>query len=167
MSAERDRQVSAGTVGRPHGLDGSFHVTVAKRRLLSVGGVVAVEGRELTIERLAGTDAAPLLRLAGVSDRDGAAALKGQQLLVAAEDLPQLEQGEWWAHDLEGCEVLDGALLLGTVSRLLELPSCEALEVERAGGGQLLVPMVAEAIRSVDVQRRRIDVDREFLGELG
>ena len=51
---------------------------------------------------------------------------------------------------------------------MLPLPSCEALEVVRAGGGpDLLVPMVRDAIRSVDVAARRIDVDLAFLGDTG
>jgi ribosomal 30S subunit maturation factor RimM len=38
------------------------------------------------------------------------------------------------------------------------------LEVEREGE-DLLVPLVADAVRSVDVEERRIDVDLAFLGE--
>jgi 16S rRNA processing protein RimM len=48
---------------------------------------------------------------------------------------------------------------------MLPLPSCEALEVVREAGGELLVPMVRDAVRSVDVVARRIDVDLAFLGE--
>jgi 16S rRNA processing protein RimM len=48
---------------------------------------------------------------------------------------------------------------------MLPLPSCEALEVVREDGGELLVPMVRDAIRGVDVAARRIDVDLSFLGE--
>ncbi len=51
-------------------------------------------------------------------------------------------------------------------SRLIGLPSCEVLEVARAGGGEaLLVPLVKDAVRAVDVRRRLIDVDLRFLGE--
>lgn len=156
----------AGRVGRPHGLDGSFHVTGAKARLLDLGVLVAVAGARRSIERRAGTDGAPIVRLQGVSDRDAAAALRGQELLVRPADAPELPEGEWWAHQLEGCEVRDGDQLVGTVARLLELPSCEALEVARSGGGQpLVVPMVSDAIRSVDVEGREIDIDLRFLGD--
>jgi 16S rRNA processing protein RimM len=48
---------------------------------------------------------------------------------------------------------------------MLELPSCECLEVERDTGPPLLVPMVRDAIRSIDVQARVIEIDLEFLGE--
>jgi 16S rRNA processing protein RimM len=47
---------------------------------------------------------------------------------------------------------------------MLELPSVEVLEVERDGGEELLVPMVGDAVRSIDVEARRVDVDLGFLG---
>jgi ribosomal 30S subunit maturation factor RimM len=64
--------------------------------------------------------------------------------------------------------VVDGERLIGTVSRLIELPSCEALEVRREQGGEsLLVPMVKDAIRRMAVSEGRIEVDMGFLGETG
>jgi ribosomal 30S subunit maturation factor RimM len=45
------------------------------------------------------------------------------------------------------------------VSELRALPSCEVLEV-----GDLLVPMVGDAVIAVDVAARRIVVDAAFLG---
>ena len=89
----------------------------------------------------------------------------GQPLWVAQTDMPELEPDEYWAHDLEGCAVVDGATAVGVVRALVPLPSCEALDVERDGGGELLVPLVRDAIRSIDVAARRIDVDLAFLGE--
>ena len=153
--------VAAGRVGRPHGLDGSFYVVRAVPELLRVGMVVVVSGSERRIDRRAGTDARPILRLAGSSSREDAEALRGLELL--AEEI--LLEGEFWASDLAGCRVVDGAREVGVVARMIALPSCEALEVERPGGGELLVPLVRDAIRSIDVAARRIDVDLGFLGE--
>lgn len=157
--------LQAGRVGRPHGLDGSFYVTGPRPRLLAIGANVIVAGRTVAIVRRAGTDRRPIVRLEGVEDRDAAEALRGLPLAVPELQAPALAEGEWWAHELEGCDVADGERLLGTVSRLIELPSCEALEVERAGGGErLLVPMVKDAIRRVAPGERRIEVDVDFLG---
>jgi 16S rRNA processing protein RimM len=158
-------QISAGRVGRPHGLDGGFYVTGARPRLLTVGAAVLLGDRHLSIERRSGTDRHPILHLAGVEDRDTVAALRGLEIEVSLEQAPALGEGEWWAHQLEGCLVRDGEREIGTVARLLELPSCEVLEVRREQGEALLVPMVKDAIRSVDVEQRRIDVDLGFLGE--
>jgi ribosomal 30S subunit maturation factor RimM len=70
------------------------------------------------------------------------------------------------AEDLEGCAVVDGDEHVGVVTRLLGLPSCEVLEVQRAAGGAaLLVPLISDAVRTVDTDQRVIDVDLRFLGE--
>jgi len=105
------------------------------------------------------------LTISTEKDRAAAEALRGTELLIDGGDAPALGEQEWWAHELEGCEVLDGGQLLGTVSRLIELPSCEALEVRPADGGAVvLVPMVKDAVRRVAPAQRRIEVDLEFLG---
>jgi 16S rRNA processing protein RimM len=157
--------LEAGRVGRPHGLDGSFHVTRPDPRLLAAVDELLVNGVPTRVERRAGTPEKPILRLAGHAGREAAEALRGAQLAVPAERAPALEADEYWAHDLEGCAVWDGSRHVGEVRRMLPLPSCEALEVERPGGGVVLVPMVRDAIRSVDVGGRRIEVDMTFLGE--
>jgi 16S rRNA processing protein RimM len=152
-------------VGRPHGLDGSFYVTRAQPRLLSLGTLVTVAGREVTIVRRAGTEQRPIVRLDGVDDRYAAEELRGLELTVQAPQAPALAEGEWWAHELQGCSVFDGERRLGAVTRLIELPSCEALEVELERGEEpLLVPMVKEAISRIEIESRRIEVDAEFLG---
>jgi 16S rRNA processing protein RimM len=162
--SEGGLQLQVGRVGRAHGLDGSFYVTGARPRLLALGASVNVAGKAARIVRLAGTEGRPIVRLSGVEDRPAAEALRGLELTVEQAQAPTLGKGEWWAHELEGCEVRAGRRVLGRVSRLLELPSCEALEVERErGAGSLLVPMVKDAIRDVDVDARRIEVNLEFL----
>jgi 16S rRNA processing protein RimM len=154
-----DRFLEAGRVGRAHGLDGSFHVTSPRPRLLTLGMPTDLG----EIVRRVGTDERPVIRLAGVETREAAEALHGQPLQVALSDAPPLEPGEWWAHELEGLRVTDGDREVGTVRRMLELPSVEVLEVERPNGSELLVPMVADAIRELDMEGRRVDVDLRFL----
>jgi 16S rRNA processing protein RimM len=111
------------------------------------------------------------MRLEGCDRREHAEALTGTELMVARADVAELEPDEWWAEDLEGCAVYDGERSVGVVSALLALPSCEVLEVKRnrAAGddpaGPLLVPLIRDAVRNVDIERRAIDVDLRFLGE--
>jgi 16S rRNA processing protein RimM len=155
----------AGRVGRPHGLDGSFHVTRPNAQLLRDAAHVMIDEQELEVTRRAGTDRSPILRVSGHEDRSAAEALRGKDLLVARTEAPELGPEEWWAEDLTGCQVRDGEREVGVVRQLLELPSCEVLEVERAGGGELLVPLVSDAVRAVDLDQRAIDVDLRFLGE--
>jgi 16S rRNA processing protein RimM len=158
-------QVEIGRVGRPHGLDGSFYVAAPEDDVLTVGRTVLLAGVPAEIERRAGTAAKPIVRVSGCTSRDAADALRGTPLLVERSELPDLEEGEFWADDLIGCAVWDGDLAVGTVARLLGLPSCEVVEVRRDAAEPLLVPLVSDAIRTIDLEARRVDVDLEFLGE--
>jgi 16S rRNA processing protein RimM len=130
----------------------------ADHELLAGRTDLVVGGRRLEIARRAGTADRPILRLEGHTSRDAAEALRGSALLVPVEEARALEEGEFWAHDLAGCRVVDGAREIGVVSRMIALPSCEALEV-----GEVLIPLVHDAIRSVDVDARVIDVDMGFV----
>jgi 16S rRNA processing protein RimM len=126
-----------------------------------VDGFVVVRGVRRRVERRAGTDEKPILRLEGCASREDAEALRGAELRAEVS----LGEDEYWAHDLEGCAVVDGELAVGFVRRMAALPSCEVLEVDRPDGSELLVPLVRDAVRSIDLAARRIDVDLGFLGE--
>ena len=156
----------AGQVGSPHGLDGSFHVTGPLVALLAVGETVMIDSEQHVVAAVKGYERRLIVRLVGCEERDAAVALRGRPLLVPRDAAPSLGPDEWWAEDLEGCNVSDGSVQVGRVRRLLALPSCEVLEVERPDGtADLLVPLVSDAVRTVDVDARRIDIDLGFLGE--
>lgn len=172
------RWLRAGVVGTPHGLDGSFHVRAPNPELLVAGRSISISGHELRIERRAGSDRRVIVRVAGYGDRAAAQSLRGEEMLVARDQAAELGPDEWWAEDLEGClvngirqgqkqaDVPDGGRVVGLVRRLIALPSCEALEVVRTEGPpDLLVPLVRDAVRSVDLERRLIEVDLGFLDE--
>ncbi len=128
--------------------------------LLAGRDELVLDGRRVQVVRRAGTEQRPILRLEGCASREDAEALRRSELRVPVAEAPALEEGEFWAHDLVGCRVTDGSREVGVVSRMVALPSCEALEV-----GDLLIPLVRDAIRSVDLDARRIDVRMEFLGD--
>jgi 16S rRNA processing protein RimM len=140
--------VTAGRVGKPHGLDGSFYVDGVQHPLPEgVEVVIGSTGR--VVERRAGTDERPLIRLSGVDD---ARPLRGETILVEDE----LAAGEWLASDLARCSVIG----LGPVARVVDGPSCSLLELEDG----TLVPLVSDAIVSIDLDAREIRVNRGFLG---
>jgi 16S rRNA processing protein RimM len=151
--------IEAGRIGRPHGLDGSFYVT---RPLAEAIDVDEFRVGDVTTEvvRRSGTAAKPILRLAAFSSRTAIEAVRGEPLWVEREVLPPLDQDEFYADDLVGLRVVDGDREVGVVDRVRELPSCEVLEV-----GELLIPLVDDAVRAIDLEAGVVDVDLEFLGE--
>ena len=141
--------LSAGRIGRSHGLDGSFYVEQPQYEFV-IGARVQVAGVEYEVVRADGIADRPLIKLAGVDDP---APLRGEVMLVDDE----LEEDEYLVADLVGCEVPG----LGYVERVLDAPSCALLEV---GEDQHLVPLIKDAVKRIDLDARIIEVDRDFLG---
>ena len=48
---------------------------------------------------------------------------------------------------------------------MIELPTCEALQVALDDGGEIIVPLVHAAIRKLDVRGGVVEVDAGFLRE--
>jgi 16S rRNA processing protein RimM len=139
--------VTAGRVGKPHGLDGSFYVD-GPRHELPEGASLTIGDAAHRIARRAGTDERPLIRLEGIDDPR---ALRGEVLLVEDE----LGEDEWLARDLVGMRVGDT-----TVSSVIDAPSCSILEL--ADGR--LVPFIRDAVALIDAESGVIEVREEFLG---
>jgi 16S rRNA processing protein RimM len=141
-------------------LRGAFRVSEPTERseLLEAGRELTVSGLgpARIAERL-GTPERPIVRLEGVAAAD----IRGSDLLVPRDTLGELSEGEWLADDLVGLRV-EG---LGRVAGVRLGSSVDVLEVELDGdGGELLVPLNRDAVRSVDVAAGRIEVNRRFLG---
>jgi 16S rRNA processing protein RimM len=161
----RDR-VALAEVARPHGIAGEIRLKVynldsdlllrrPKVSLHLVDGVV----REAAITAAREVDKALLVRLAGVDDRDAVEALRGAILSVARDALPPPEEGEFYAHDVEGAAaVLAGGEPVGRVTGLASYPTCDVLLVERPGGKVLEVPLLPAYIARVDVARGVVEI---------
>jgi 16S rRNA processing protein RimM len=135
--------------------------------LLDPGRRVTVAGHEAKVEWRKGTPQRPLVKLEGADGRTRAEELRGEAILVSRAELAPLAEGEFLVDDLIGCVVVDGAAGVGEVRDVLVLPAADVLEVERARGARVLIPLVGDAVRSVDVPGRRIDVDMGFVNADG
>jgi 16S rRNA processing protein RimM len=131
--------------------------------LLDGGRAIAVGGRDFTIAWRRGTPARPLLKLNGPDDRGAAGDLRGAEITVPRSALGPLGEGEYLIDDLIGCEAFDGPRRIGRVRDVLPLPSADVLQVEREGDEELLVPLVGDAIRAIDLAAGRVDIDTGFL----
>ena len=150
-----------GIVGRAHGHEGAFVVNEPTKRLelLDAGRTVTVGDRELTVESRKGTADHPIVKLAETDGRE----LRGEPITVPRSALGALEEGEFLVDDLTGCVAFDAERRIGRVRDVLALPSADVLEIERDGGETVLVPLVGDAVRSIDVGAGRIDIDTTFV----
>ena len=138
---EGDR-LTIGRIGRAHGLRGEVAVTYSSNRPeRSAPGAVCFAGdRELVIATARPHQGKVLVRFEGVSDRGAAEALQGRELTAAPlGDEVELDDDEFWIHELVGARVVDRAgNALGTVASVEANPAHDLLVLSSGA----LVPMV-------------------------
>ena len=100
-----------------------------------------------------------LVTFGGIAERNAADFLRGRYVLIERARLPPLAEGEVFAHDLIGLEVLTGdGARVGEVTEVFELKPADLLEV-RTARGDILIPFVGHIVREVDVDGSRLVVE--------
>ena len=100
-----------------------------------------------------------LLRVAGIADRDAAAALTLGEVRVARTSLPPLDPGEYYVEDVPGCTVEDeGGRVLGVAVGTFWNGAHDVVTVSGADGSEHLIPLVPDFVLSVDATGRKLKV---------
>src|SRR6185437_14370413 len=88
--------------------------------------------------------------LAGLESREEAQALRGEEVQVRREALPQAEEGHYYLDDLVGLEVVnEQGERLGVVQRMFSNGAQDVMEV--AGERAHLLPWVSAVVKAVDL----------------
>jgi 16S rRNA processing protein RimM len=166
------RLVDIGRVQKPHGIKGEVRVVLHNpaSELLGEGRRVRLrptQGDEqlARVKRARPTPQGLIVTFAEVLDRNAAEALQGASVLLPRDEFPPLDEGEFYACDLEGATVTSGSGdPLGEVVELLTYPTCSALRVRLGDGSFAEFALVESVIARVDVEARRVELrDAEAL----
>jgi 16S rRNA processing protein RimM len=156
-------RITLAAVAGAHGIAGEVRLklfaqgvdSLARHRDVMIGD----QAFALTSVRAGGQGA--IARLAGVSSREVAEALRGRLLTVPRDALPPLGEGEFYYADLIGLPCVDpeGANL-GRVVSVENFGAGDLLEIERESGGSALVPF---RVPAAELKNDRIVVEPAYL----
>lgn len=157
--------VVLGRIVAAHGIRGEVALKsfAAEPEDIAAYGPLEVVGsdRRIVIENLRPAKAGYIARLEGVRDRNAAEALKGAELAVARERLPQAGEGEYYHADLVGLEVrLTSGEGIGTVRSIENYGAGDLLAVRlERSGREVLLPFDRTSVPAVDVAGGFLVVD--------
>ena len=80
-------------------------------------------------------------------------------LKVREEDLTDLEDGEFYYHEIIGLEVYENDILLGTIKEILQPGANDVWVVKRKGKRDLLLPYIPPVVLNVDIPNKRVEVE--------
>lgn len=122
--------------------------------------------QEVEVESFKPHNQDTIVKLKGIDDRDEANLLTNYEIYVNAQDLPDLDEGDFYWKDLIGCKVVTiNGYDLGQVTDLMETGSNDVLVVkanlkDAFGAKERLIPFVEEQfIKYVDLSAKQITVD--------
>lgn len=148
-----------GKLGRPHGVHGEIAMEVYSdfpERIQP--GVVFYTGRDhlqqVLITRRQHTRGL-LVKFEGYQDRDQVGNLRNQIVYVSTAERPNLEQGEYYHHQLVGLKVIDETgQLLGHVDRILETGANDVCVILNSEGREILIPAIDPVILDIDLENK-------------
>ncbi|MEC3795195.1 ribosome maturation factor RimM [Bacillus velezensis] len=85
--------------------------------------------------------------------------LRNMMIKVPEEDLGELEEDEFYFHEIIGCEVVseDGELI-GTVKEILTPGANDVWVVARKGKKDALIPYIASVVKDININEKKIKI---------
>ena len=161
-----EQLIVMGVITAAHGIRGEVKIrsfTEAPEDIASYGPLLLDDGPEtVEILRLRPTKGAFIAKLKGVEDRNAAELLRGRQLKLPRERLPEIDEEDTFYHsDLVGlkAEKKDGAPA-GEVVAVHDFGAGDLLEIRPEGTRETYyLPFTKEAVPEVDVAGGRIVIN--------
>ncbi|MDP9317246.1 MAG: ribosome maturation factor RimM [Chloroflexota bacterium] len=160
-----DDLLLVGQITLPHGVRGQLKlhtITSRPEHLQRVKTVFIGEGLTPYSLRRAAVHkgAVMIVTLAGVDTREGAEALRGQEVYMRQSDAAPLDEDEYFLHDLPGLNVQTTAgTVVGVVKEVIETGANEVLVVTRPEGGEVLIPMIKDIVKQLDLAGGLVMID--------
>lgn len=159
---------NAGKIVNTHGIKGEVKILsqtdFPELRFGKGSALVLVDpekGTTLTVEVEAGRPQKNvwLVQLAGYRDINQVEKFKGWQVKVREEDLVELEEDEYYYHEIVGCRVVtDEGEELGTISEILAPGANDVWVVNPPKGKPILLPYIDDVILKVDIPAKTVTV---------
>lgn len=163
--------VIVGRVRKAHGIRGELVVEpitdapaaifAPGRRVLAgtVRGDVAPDQRELHIDRATPFKEGLIIAFREISDRTSAELWRNRYFLVPRAEVPSLDEGEVYVHELVGMHVVqESGDVLGNVVEVYELPQGLAIDVKRIDREGTVMLLYEQSVLSVDRGTRTLTV---------
>ena len=155
-------RIPVGRFGAPHGVRGEVRLQSFTREPAAIAGygpLSVADGRLFTLSSVRPIkDNMLVARVAGIADREAAAALTGLELSIARDALPPPEDEEFYVADLIGLVAYDNdGAEIGAIVAVPNYGGGDLIEVRPSRGGEtLLFPFTRDVVPTIDVAARRV-----------
>lgn len=160
---EKSNRLEVGKIVNTHGLRGEVKVvswTDYPEVFEDIEKVYSESsGERLDIRNIKYQKNNLIIKFAQIDSIEAAEKYKNTVLLADREDLGVLEDGVYYIADLIGCKVItDDERIIGNISDVINTGSNDIYEVSREGMKKLLIPVIDDVIKNVDIDNKIVTV---------
>ena len=155
-------QIVIGKIVAPHGVRGDIRIlplTEKPEQFLDLDYLLLQDGRKLTIKHARFHKRMVLVTTEEIKSMNEAELLRDQEVLIKAEDLPELEEGQFYVADLIGLPVFDTeGKQIGTFKDSLSTGSNDVYVIAVPGEKDILLPASKICVKEINLAEKRIVV---------
>lgn len=157
-----NNQIVIGKIVAPHGVRGDIRIlplTEKPEQFLELDYLLLADGRRLTLKYARFHKRMVLATVAEINSMNEAELLRGQEVLINSDDLPELEEGQFYVADLIGLPVYDeqGAQI-GNFKDALTTGSNDVYVIAVPGAKDILLPALKIYVKEINLAEKRIVV---------
>ena len=160
-----NRELCVGVITAPRGVRGQVRVksfTAEADDIVHYAPLTNADGSaEYRLEIVGHAKGVLLARVEGIKNREGAEALRGVELFVDRDVLPDAEdEDDFYYADLIGLSaILPNGGVYGTVKAMHDFGAGDMIELSLDGSGNIFLPFTKVVVPEVDIANGRIVVD--------
>jgi len=163
------KTVCLGEIVAAHGIKGHVKIKTHTGNPVDIGsyGVIKdAKGREYALSNVrAANPNSAIAFIQGVTDRNQAEALRGTELFIEREQLPEPTDDEYYHEDLVDLMVRDEqGNVYGTILGVQDFGAGEFFDIKSEEHNKIItLPFNEEAVRDINVEEGFMVIDPEFL----
>lgn len=101
-----------------------------------------------------------LVKFEGIDSVEEAGKLKNLQIKIDSDEVGELEENEFYFHQIIGCEVFDeNDKNLGEIIDILTPGANDVWVIKGENGKEILIPYIEDVVKKIDITSKKVNIE--------
>ena len=101
-----------------------------------------------------------LVKFEGIDSVEEAEKLKNLQIKIDSTEVGELEENEFYFHEIIGCEVFDeNDKNLGEIIDILTPGANDVWVIKGENGKEILIPYIEDVVKKIDITSKKVNIE--------
>lgn len=116
--------------------------------------------REVVVESYRNHKNFLLVKFEGIDSVEEAEKLKNLQIKIDSDEVGELEENEFYFHQIIGCEVFDeNDKNLGEIIDILTPGANDVWVIKGENGKEILIPYIEDVVKKIDITSKKVNIE--------